>query len=84
MRNTSLGNKKFEEALELLNEAGREKVKEVLEDTKETLQGGEEKIKKTFGEVEEAVQKNPLMALGTAALGALFLGYFLGSSKKDK
>ena len=103
--------KKFEEALQLLNEAAKDKkdeiqrllsdkytnIKDAIENTVdenrdrlnrlrkvagETLESGQEKIEEVIEDVDKRVRKNPWPYIGGVAVGALLLGYILGSSKQ--
>lgn len=106
------GNKKFEEALQLLNEAAKEKkeelqkllsekysdIREAIEEVAEekmgdlkrvkktaekTLQDQEEKIHDAIVDLENKVKKEPLKYVGGAALGALLIGFVMGSLRRD-
>ena len=108
----SNSNKKFEEALQLLNEAAKDKkneiqnllgdkyshIKEAIgeiasDKTKEfnrfkktaqaAIEEGGEKFKEVATDLDEKVHENPWPYIGGAALGALLLGYILGSSKRQ-
>ncbi len=108
----SNSNKKFEEALHLLNEAAKEKkediqnllgdkyshIKDAIQETasdklkefnrlKKTAQKafgeGSEKFKEVADDLDEKVRENPWQYIGGVALGALLLGYILGSSKRQ-
>ena len=103
-------NKKFEEALQLLNEAAREKkeeiqdllgdkyahIRDVVRDaalknqkqftryrklTEDALEEGTEKLKDIASDVDERVHENPWPYIGGVAIGALLLGFILGSSR---
>ena len=85
----STNNKKFEEALHLLNEAAKEKKDEIsrlLSDRfnhlKDAASQGRERVVEVFEEVDVKVKKNPWPYIGGVAVGALLLGYILGSQKK--
>ena len=105
-------NKKFEEALHLLNEAAKEKkeeiqnllgdkyshIKDAIQETaseklkefnrlkktaQQAIEEGGEKFKEVATDIDEKVRENPWPYLGGVALGALLLGYILGSSKRQ-
>ena len=80
---------KFEDALTLLNDAAREKredIQKLLSEKylhiKDALSTGTDKATEVFEEVDESVRKNPWAYIGGVAVGALILGYILGSQKK--
>lgn len=104
-------NRKFEEALQLLNEAAREKkeeiqgllgdkyehikdaIQEITTDQRknlrrvrrlaeDALEEGGEKIREAASELDEELRENPWPYIGGVALGALVLGFLLGSSRK--
>jgi ElaB/YqjD/DUF883 family membrane-anchored ribosome-binding protein len=103
-------NKKFEEALQLLNEAAREKkeeiqsllgdkyshIRDVVHDaalknkkqftryrklTEDALDEGGEKLKEAVSDIDEKVHENPWAYIGGVAVGALLLGFIMGSSR---
>ena len=105
--------KKFEEALELLNEAAKEKkdeiqnllgdkytdIRHLLEQTAakqkqnlkrmqrvagEWAEEGEERIREVASDVDESVHENPWPYIGGVAIGALLLGFILGTSSRNK
>ena len=105
-------NKKFEEALHLLNEAAKEKkdeiqgllgdkyehikdaIQEIASDkaaefnrlkktARAAIEEGGEKFKEVAADLDVKVHENPWPYIGGAALGALLLGYILGSSKRQ-
>ncbi len=109
----SNSNKKFEEALQLLNDAAKEKkdeiqnllgdkytdIRKVIEQAAskgqknlkraqrvagEWIEEGEETLRDVASEVDERVHENPWPYLGGVAIGALLLGFILGSSSRDK
>ena len=104
--------KKFEDALQLLNEAAKEKkqeiqdllgdkyshIKDAIQETaseklgefkrfKKTAQKAidehSETVKEIAEDLDEKVHENPWPYIGGVALGALLLGYILGSSKRQ-
>src|SRR3990167_3882026 len=105
-------NKKFEDALHLLNEAAREKkheiqsilgnkyshIREVIQESASdriadfnrlkkqaqvVIEQGSEKAKEAVTDLDKKVHQNPWPYIGGAAVGALLLGYLLGSSKRQ-
>ncbi len=105
--------KKFEEALQLLNDAAREKkdeiqnllgdkymhIRGVIEDTatkgqkkfrrvKQTaedfLAEGGDSLREVADDLDDRVHENPWGYIGGAAVGALLLGFILGSSSRNK
>lgn len=80
---------KFEEALSLLNDAAKEKredIQRLLSDKyshiKDAIMTGKNQATEVFEEVDENVRKNPWAYIGGVAVGALLLGYILGSQRK--
>ena len=105
--------KKFEEALQLLNDAAKEKkdeiqnllgdkytdIRRIIEQTaakqkkniqrvqrvaEDWMEDGGEKIREVASDVDESVHENPWPYIGGAAIGALLLGFILGSSSRNK
>ena len=83
------GNKKFEEALHLLNEAAKEKKEDVVKllsekysHIKDALDEGRDKAAEVFEDVDKTVRKNPWPYIGGVAIGALLFGFILGNQKK--
>lgn len=109
----NVNTKKFEEALNLLNEAAREKkdeiqnlmsdkyssirdlvretaakqkknLKKVQEGAEEWWDESSEKLGEAVSELDGKVRENPWPYLGGVAVGALLLGFILGSSSRNK
>ena len=109
----SQGNKKFEEALQLLNEAARDKkeeiqnllgnkyseIRELLEETaskqkknfaqarrvaEDWMEEGGEQVREVVEDIDDKVHENPWPYIGGVAIGALLLGFILGSSSRNK
>jgi ElaB/YqjD/DUF883 family membrane-anchored ribosome-binding protein len=89
------GSKKIQEALQLLNDAAKEKKEEIqnllgdkYDDVKKIFQDstheGTEKIKEAVSDAEKTVKENPWQAIAVAATAALVLGILIGSSKKKE
>ncbi len=105
--------KKFEEALELLNAAAREKkdelqglltdkytdIRKIIEGTAKEqtknfkraqrvagkwINENEETLRDMASEVDEEVRQRPWQYIAGAAVGALLLGFILGSSSRNK
>ena len=111
--NNSDSSKKFEEALQLLNDAAKEKkdeiqgllgdkysdIRRIIEQAAkkqtqtlkqarrvagEWIEEGEETLRDVVSEVDEQVRENPWQYIGGVAIGALLLGFILGSSSRNK
>ena len=111
--NHSESNKKFEEALQLLNEAAKDKkdeiqgllgdkytdIRSIIEQAAkkqqktlkqarrvagEWIEEGEETLRDVASDMDEKVHENPWAYIGGAAVGALLLGFILGSSSRNK
>jgi ElaB/YqjD/DUF883 family membrane-anchored ribosome-binding protein len=48
------------------------------------MEDGSERLKQTASEIDEKVHENPWPYIGGVALGALLLGFILGSSRRDR
>ena len=106
-------NKKFEEALQLLNEAAREKkeeiqgllgdkyadIRRVIEQQAEKqkqnihraqrlagdwVDEGDEKVRAAVTDLDDKVHDNPWTYIAGVGVGALLLGFLLGSSSRNK
>ena len=104
-------NAKIDEALQLLNEAAREKkdelqrllgekylsikdaltevamqkkdvVDEVRRVAQERFEESQERIQEAVTDIDTQVKRNPWPYIGGAAVGALLIGYIMGSSKR--
>ena len=113
MENDHHSSKKFEEALNLLNEAARDKKEEIqnlinerYSEFRDAMEGavkkgrkdyrraknsagewieeGTEGIREVASELDEKVHENPWAYLGGVAVGALLLGFLLGSSSRNR
>ena len=113
MENNSHSTKKFEEALQLLNEAAREKkeeiqsligdkysqLRDVLEDSakkgrknlkrarseaEDWIGENTEDLREAVSDLDERVHENPWAYLGGVAVGALLLGFILGSTSRNR
>ncbi|MCG3176795.1 MAG: hypothetical protein MOGMAGMI_01759 [Candidatus Omnitrophica bacterium] len=112
MSEATNSNKKFEEALHLLNEAAREKkdeiqrllgdkythIRSVIQDASvegrdrfdrlkdeasERWEEGQEQVSRAAKEIDKNVRQNPWPYIGGAAVGALLLGFLMGSSRRS-
>jgi ElaB/YqjD/DUF883 family membrane-anchored ribosome-binding protein len=86
-------NTKIAEALELLNEAAREKKDELKDlmanrysDIREAMTTnivkGKEQVMAIAGDVDERVHKDPWVYIAGTAAASLLLGYLMGSKRK--
>lgn len=89
IENNSTSARKLDEALRLLNEAAREKKDEIqgllsekYGDIKDVLGQGGARAKEWTEDVEEKVRQNPWPYIGGVALGALFVGFLMGTSRQ--
>ena len=109
----SNSNKKFEEALQLLNDAAKEKkdeiqnllgdkysdIRHIIEQAAskqsknlrraqrvagEWIDENEEKFREAAEDLDESIHENPWPYIGGTAIGALLLGFILGSSSRNK
>lgn len=48
------------------------------------MEDGSERLKQTASEIDEKVHENPWPYIDGVALGALLLGFILGSSRRDR
>jgi ElaB/YqjD/DUF883 family membrane-anchored ribosome-binding protein len=63
---------------------GRKTYKRVKNDAEEWLGEGTESIKEMASELDEKVHENPWAYLGGVAVGALLLGFILGSTSRNR
>lgn len=86
-------NAKISEALELLNEAAREKKDELkglmanqYSDIREAMSAnlvqGKEKVMAIASDVDERVHKDPWVYIAGTAAASLLLGYLMGAKRK--
>ena len=87
------GSSKISEAIEILNEAAKEKADElkglmgdkcvhIRQAIMSGAEQGREKVKEIAGNVDKRVHQDPWVYIAGAAAGSLLLGYFLGSKRK--
>ena len=62
---------------------GKEGFSQVREAAGEAIAEGEARLKEVASDVDLQVRQDPWLFIGAAAVGALFLGYLLGSAKKE-
>lgn len=85
---------KLEEALDLVNQAAREKKEDVMRlleekytdiraSLTEVAMNNKEILRQVRRVAEEKIQKNPLGSVGSIAAGALIFGFILGLSKRS-
>lgn len=82
-------NTKISEALELLNEAAKEKrdeLKGLMTDKyahiREAVAAGAGQAKEMAGDVDKRVHKDPWVYIAGAAAASLIFGYLMGSKRK--
>ncbi len=82
-------NKKLSQALQILNDAAREKKEEIQENivkfrktAQKAINQSGQKIKRAASDVDAQVHKNPWVYIGSVAAGAVLLGFLLGKSRK--
>jgi len=71
------------EAIEELVEAKADDIQRVKKIAKKALEDGGEKVKEATSDLDKKVHENPWAYLGGVAIGALLMGFMMGSSKKD-
>ncbi len=83
----SLLNSRFTDIRDVVEGAakkGRKSYKRVKGEAEEWLGEGTESIKEVASELDERVHENPWAYLGGVAVGALLLGFILGSSSRNR
>ncbi|MBF0523172.1 MAG: hypothetical protein HQL24_08975 [Candidatus Omnitrophica bacterium] len=82
-------NAKISEALELLNDAAKDKKEELKDlmanrysDIRAAIVEGGEKVKEIADCVDKRVHKDPWIYIAGTAAVTLLLGYFMGSKRK--
>ncbi len=86
-------NAKMSEALELLNDAAREKRDElkslmankyahIQEAMTGTVEQGKEKVMEIASNIDKRVHKDPWVYIAGAAAASMLLGYLMGSKRK--
>lgn len=63
---------------------GRKGVRRAKNDAEEWLDEGTETIREVASELDDRVHENPWAYLGGVAVGALLLGFILGSSSRNR
>ena len=78
---------KYSEIRDLIQDAsakGRREIRRVKQTAEDILGDSGDNLKRAAQEFEDNVRENPLPYLGGIAVGALLLGFILGSSSRNK
>jgi ElaB/YqjD/DUF883 family membrane-anchored ribosome-binding protein len=109
----ALDTRKFEDALNVLNEAARERkdelrgllndkyteIRTLMDETlarqrgnyeqarrvaEDWIEDGGERVREAVADIDDKVHENPWPYIGGVAVGAVLLGFILGSSSRNK
>lgn len=83
----SLLNNKFTNVRDFIQETAEKQGRNwnrIRRQAEDAMEDGSERLKQTASEIDEKVHENPWPYIGGVALGALLLGFILGSSRRDR
>ena len=78
---------KYSDISQLLKQAStksRRELRKVQRSAEEWMEEGGESLKETVTQLDDSVRENPWPYLGGVAVGAILLGFILGSSSRNK